>query len=72
MTPLDPARGSGQRPTPIGPFNAVQPGTTRSRPIPAPWIDCPVCAWRHYPNTSGGRWQIATACASCGAPLDTD
>jgi hypothetical protein len=70
VTPVDHPPDPGQRPIPIGPFNAVQPGATRARTIPAPWIDCPQCGWRHYPSTSGGRWQIATACASCRAPLE--
>ena len=58
-----------QRPTAIGPFSAAQPGTSRMRSIPAPWIDCAECGWRHYPSTSGGAWHIATACVSCGGPL---
>jgi hypothetical protein len=39
------------------------------RPIPAPWIDCVACGWRHYPTTTGGAWHIVTACVSCGEPL---
>ena len=60
---------AGQRPTEIGPFSGAQPGTSRMRPIPAPWIDCAECGWRHYPNTTGGAWHIVTACVSCGEPL---
>lgn len=71
MTPVDPTF-PGQRLTRIGPYSAAQPGTSRSRVIPAPWIDCPQCGWRHYPSTSAGRWLIATACVSCRAPLEND
>jgi len=70
MTAETPAEG--QRPTPLGPFSATVPGSNRSRKVPAPWIDCPKCAWRHYPSTSGGRWHIATRCVSCGTPLEVD
>jgi hypothetical protein len=68
MSPTDdPA--SGQRRTVIGPFSGAQPGTSRARPIPVPWIDCVGCGWRHYPSTAGGAWHIATVCVSCGKPL---
>ena len=60
---------AGQRPTEIGPFSGAQAGTSRTRQIPAPWIDCAECGWRHYPSTSGGAWHIVTACGSCGEPL---
>lgn len=59
----------GQRPTEIGPFRAAQAGTTRTRTIPVPWIDCARCGWRHYPSATGGTWHIATACVSCGQSL---
>ena len=70
MTPGEPgdAKAGGSRPTSIGPFSAKQ-GGNRTRSVPPPWIDCPACAWRHYPATDGGRWHIATTCASCGAEL---
>jgi len=58
------------RETSIGVYNLSQPGTAAKRVVPAPWIDCDGCGWRHYPSTSAGRWQIATACASCGAALE--
>ena len=58
-----------QRPTVIGPFSGAQPGTSRTRQIPAPWIDCAACGWRHYPSTTSGAWHIVTACVSCGLPL---
>ncbi len=61
--------GAAQRPTTIGPFSGAQSGSNRTRRVPAPWIDCALCAWRHYPSASGGTWYIATACVSCGAPL---
>jgi hypothetical protein len=68
---------SGQRRTVIGPFSGAQPGTSRARTIPVPWIDCVECGWRHYPSATGGAWHIATVCVSCGKPLpdvtlDTD
>jgi hypothetical protein len=69
MSPGDEPSAPGQRPTEIGPFSGAQPGTSRTRPIPAPWIDCESCGWRHYPSTSGGAWHIVTACVSCGGPL---
>jgi hypothetical protein len=59
----------GIRPTTIGPFNARQGSSNRPRIIPAPWIDCATCGWRHYPSTTSGRWHIATHCAHCGAGL---
>lgn len=62
---MAPPQTGDQRPTEIGAFT---PGS-RTRVIPVPWIDCERCAWRHYPSTNGGRWHIATACASCGAAL---
>jgi hypothetical protein len=60
---------SGQRRTVIGPFSGAQPGTSRTRPIPVPWIDCVECGWRHYPSATGGAWHIATVCVSCRKPL---
>jgi hypothetical protein len=64
-------RGSGdRRPTPIGPYNAVDAVTNAKRSVPAPWVDCPACGWRHYPATDGGRWHIATKCEGCGLALD--
>ncbi len=66
------AESGGDRPTRLGPFSLAQPGTSRSRVVPVPWIDCSVCSWRHYPSTAGGRWHIATTCVSCGAPLDLE
>ena len=56
-------------PTPIGPFNSIDSVTNAKRRVPAPWIDCPACGWRHYPATDAGRWHIATSCAGCGASL---
>jgi hypothetical protein len=56
-------------PTPIGQFNSIDSVTKTKRRIPAPWIDCPACGWRHYPATDGGRWHIATSCGGCGASL---
>ena len=67
-----PFTASGQRPTEIGPFSGAQAGTSRTRPIPAPWNDCAQCGWRHYPSTNGGAWHIVTACVSCGAPLQAE
>jgi hypothetical protein len=56
-------------PTPIGPFNSIDSVTNMKRRVPAPWIDCPACGWRHYPATDAGRWHIATSCRGCGASL---
>ena len=61
--------GDAVRPTPIGPFNVTTREGGRIRQVPAPWVDCHACSWRHYPSTSGGAWHIATVCAACGAPL---
>lgn len=67
--PTAPPQTGGQRPTEIGAFSVAPTPGSRTRVIPVPWIDCEQCAWRHYPSTNGGRWHIATACASCGAAL---
>lgn len=67
-----PTDGDADRLTRIGQFSLAQPGTSRARAVPVPWIDCPTCAWRHYPSTSGGRWHIATRCVSCGMVLEGD
>jgi hypothetical protein len=69
LSPTKKPFGVGQRRTVIGPYSGAQPGTSRTRPIPVPWIDCVRCGWRHYPSTTGGVWHIATACVSCGASL---
>jgi hypothetical protein len=55
-------------------MNTDEPGTppkTRwTREIPAPWIDCESCSWRHYPDTSRRRGpQFPEACARCGTTL---
>lgn len=40
------------------------------RVIPAPWVDCDNCGWRHYPDTSvRAGAQIPTTCASCSHAL---
>src|ERR1051326_7013280 len=59
----------GQRPLKVEFYNDMLPGSSKRRTIPAPWIDCQGCAWRHYPSTNRGRWYIATICVSCGAVL---
>lgn len=64
------ASTNGPRKTTIGAFNVFKPGTASRRVIPAPWIDCAVCSWRHYPSTDVGVWYIATTCVSCGADLE--
>ncbi len=69
MTPSGSHLESGDRPTRVGTYSVTQPGTTTKRVIPAPWIDCEHCKWRHYPSTSRGRWHIATLCVSCGGAL---
>ena len=66
---LGDATSGDPRPTPIGPFNVVAPGTDRIRRVPVPWIDCPACGWRHYPTADAGRWHIATRCEGCGAEI---
>jgi hypothetical protein len=57
---------TGERLTRVAGYSVTQPGTSVKRVIPAPWIDCQHCSWRHYPSISGGRWHIATRCVSCG------
>ena len=69
MTASEKAHEGDDRPTRVGAYSVTQPGTTRKRVIPPPWIDCDNCHWRHYPSTSGGRWHIATRCVSCGRPI---
>ena len=69
MSPTQRPFAPDERPTTIGPYSTAQPGTSRKRTVPAPWIDCERCAWRHYPSVSGGSWHLVTACVSCGAPL---
>jgi len=40
------------------------------RYIPPPWVDCPECGWRHYPDSSIRRGpQIERVCSNCGEPL---
>ena len=60
---------SNQRLTGVADTNVKVAGTNTKRTVPAPWIDCDDCARRHYPDTLGGRWYIATTCLSCGAAL---
>ena len=40
------------------------------RVVPAPWVDCRGCGWRHYPDTSRRQGpQIPSACSNCGETL---
>ena len=40
------------------------------RVVPAPWVDCPGCGWRHYPDTSRRQGpQLPIACSNCGETL---
>ena len=50
-----------------------EPKPVRNKPrlVPAPWLDCESCGWRHYPSQMrGGKgWALAPVCTSCGAEL---
>jgi hypothetical protein len=65
----DRSQATEERLTMLGGFNVKVPGTNARRTVPAPWIDCDQCGWRHYPSITGGRWHIATTCVSCSAAL---
>jgi len=43
----------------------------RNKPpvIPAPWLDCDRCGWRHYPSRTQDSWRLVTVCESCGKLL---
>jgi len=47
----------------------VTPTRGKPRVIPAPWLDCPVCGWRHYPANVSGGWRLVSVCTSCGQRL---
>ncbi len=44
-------------------------GRNKPRVIPAPWLDCDRCGWRHYPSRTQDSWRLVTVCESCGALL---
>jgi len=64
--PLDDGDGP-----PAPPPDVPKPIRNKPRLVPAPWLDCERCGWRHYPSQMrGGRgWALALVCTSCGTEL---
>jgi hypothetical protein len=54
---------------PAIPVPTSTPGGTRKPPAPAPWVDCPRCAWRHYPSFERNGWTLVATCGNCDSPL---
>lgn len=46
------------------------PSSSWKRIVPAPWVDCDACGWRHYPDTGRKRGpKLPVMCSSCGGVL---